>query len=32
MTKVLALGGAGFIGSYVVRELLRNNFDVTVGS
>jgi nucleoside-diphosphate-sugar epimerase len=30
MKKVLALGGAGFIGSYVVRELLRSDFDVTV--
>jgi UDP-glucose 4-epimerase len=26
--KILALGGAGFIGSYVVRELLRNGFEV----
>jgi len=30
MKRVLALGGAGFIGSYVVRELLRNDFEVTV--
>jgi nucleoside-diphosphate-sugar epimerase len=30
MRHVLALGGAGFIGSYVVRELLRNDFEVTV--
>jgi uncharacterized protein YbjT (DUF2867 family) len=25
--KILALGGGGLIGSYVVRELLRNDFD-----
>jgi UDP-glucose 4-epimerase len=30
MRRVLALGGAGFIGSYVVRELLKDDFDVTV--
>ena len=30
MKRVLALGGAGFIGSYVVRELLRGDFEVTV--
>ena len=30
MRRVLALGGAGFIGSYVVRELLRGDFEVTV--
>ena len=30
MRRVLALGGAGFIGSYVVRELLRHDFEVTV--
>jgi len=30
MQKVLALGGAGFIGSYIVRELLKNDFEVTV--
>ena len=30
MRRVLALGGAGFIGSYVVRELLKNDFEVTV--
>src|SRR5712671_5676840 len=28
--RVLALGGAGFIGSYVVRELLKSDFAVTV--
>lgn len=28
--KVLIFGGAGFIGSYVVDELLRNNYDVVV--
>ena len=30
MTKVLCLGGAGFIGSYIVRELLNAGYDVTV--
>lgn len=30
MTRVLALGGAGFIGSYVVRELLEHDYEVTV--
>jgi UDP-glucose 4-epimerase len=30
MKRVLALGGAGFIGSYVVRELLSAGFEVTV--
>ena len=29
MAKVLALGGAGFIGSYVVRELLEHGYEVT---
>ena len=30
MKKILALGGAGFIGSYVVRELLSRDFELTV--
>jgi len=30
MKRVLALGGAGFIGSYVVRELLEHGYHVTV--
>ncbi len=30
MKKVLCLGGAGFIGSYIVRELLNAGYDVTV--
>ena len=30
MKKILALGGAGFIGSYVVRELLANDCEVHV--
>jgi UDP-glucose 4-epimerase len=30
MKRVLCLGGAGFIGSYVVRELLSAGYDVTV--
>lgn len=30
MAKVLALGGAGFIGSYIVRELLEHGYEVTV--
>ncbi len=30
MAKVLALGGAGFIGSYIVRELLKHGYEVTV--
>src|SRR3954468_3760600 len=29
MRKVLALGGAGFIGSYVLRELLQSDLEVT---
>jgi UDP-glucose 4-epimerase len=29
MRRVLALGGAGFIGSYVIRELLAADFEVT---
>ena len=28
--KVLIFGGAGFIGSYVVDELLRKNYSVVV--
>ncbi|MCR4428157.1 MAG: NAD(P)-dependent oxidoreductase [Caldiserica bacterium] len=28
--KVLMLGGAGFIGSYVARELLENGFNITI--
>ena len=30
MKKVLCLGGAGFIGSYIVRELLNAGYHVTV--
>ena len=28
--KILVTGGAGYIGSILVEELLRNKFDVTV--
>lgn len=28
--KILILGGCGFIGSYIVRELLQNNYTITV--
>lgn len=30
MKQVLVLGGAGFIGSYIVRELLKSGYAVTV--
>ena len=30
MAKILALGGAGFIGSYVVRELLESGYEVDI--
>jgi len=30
MKKILILGGAGFIGSYITRELLENGYKVTV--
>ena len=28
--KILVIGGAGYIGSHVVKALLENNFAVTV--
>ncbi len=30
MENILILGGAGFIGSYITRELLNNGYKVTV--
>lgn len=30
MKKILVTGGAGYIGSHTVRELVKNNFDVVV--
>ncbi len=30
MKRILILGGAGFIGSYIVRELLENGYNITV--
>jgi UDP-glucose 4-epimerase len=30
MSRILVVGGAGYIGSHVVKELLENGFDVTV--
>lgn len=30
MTKVVVLGGSGFLGSHVVDSLLDNNYDVTI--
>lgn len=30
MTKVLVTGGAGFIGSHIVEDLLENNYEVAV--
>ncbi|MBE3138224.1 MAG: NAD(P)-dependent oxidoreductase [Actinobacteria bacterium] len=30
MKKILVLGGAGFIGSYITRELLENGYNITV--
>jgi len=30
MMKVLVTGGTGFIGSYLVEELLRNGYEVRI--
>lgn len=30
MQRAIVFGGCGFIGSYVVRELLKNNYNITV--